>query len=102
MIKHIISATFENGVLKPDFPLPLPSMSRVRLIIEPLATAETRTSPAQESPWSELDRLWNDLEADRSCALGLAPKGPDKSAQGNALGDWVQPPPARDQLHDRH
>jgi len=38
-MSQIIHATFEDGVLKPDVPLPFPSMTRVRLIVEPL-TAE--------------------------------------------------------------
>ena len=34
-----IEAIYEDGVLKPDVPLTLPSMTRVRLIVEPLTAA---------------------------------------------------------------
>jgi predicted DNA-binding antitoxin AbrB/MazE fold protein len=31
-----VEATFTNGVLKPDQPLPLPDQTRVRLTVEPI------------------------------------------------------------------
>jgi len=78
-MSQIITATVENGVLKPDAPLSLPPMTRVRLIIEPLTPSEAEAEPEKASTWSELDRIWEDVDIDSG-----------------------GPPPSRDQLYDRH
>lgn len=44
-----VDATFVNGVLKPDQPLPLPDQTRVRLTIEPV---KPRLSP--QEAWAQL------------------------------------------------
>jgi hypothetical protein len=36
-----ITATVENGILKPDGALPFPDQTRVKLTIEPVATKDT-------------------------------------------------------------
>ena len=76
---QIIHATFENGVLKPDIPLEFPPMTRVRLIVEPLPDPDFATPTKPSSAWSELDRLWEEVEIDSGA-----------------------PRPSRDQLYDRH
>jgi predicted DNA-binding antitoxin AbrB/MazE fold protein len=78
-MNQIIHATFEDGVLKPDAPLEFPPMTRVRLIVEPLTNPDSAKPPEQSSAWSELDRLWDEVEVDSGA-----------------------PPPSRDQLYDRH
>ena len=78
-MNQIIHATFEDGVLKPDIPLEFPPMTRVRLIVEPLTKSEPAAPPERSSAWSELDRLWEEVDVDSGGA-----------------------PPSRDQLHDRH
>ena len=76
-MSQIIHATFQDGVLKPDVPLTLPSMTRVRLIVEPL-TAEG-DEPEEDTAMSELERIWVAIDVDSG-----------------------RPPPSRDELHDRH
>jgi predicted DNA-binding antitoxin AbrB/MazE fold protein len=76
-MSQIIHATFEDGVLKPDVPLAFPSMTRVRLIVEPLS-AEAQ-EPEEDAVLSELERIWDEIDI-------------------NSGG----PPPSRDELHDRH
>jgi predicted DNA-binding antitoxin AbrB/MazE fold protein len=78
-MNQIIHATFEDGVLKPDVPLEFPPMTRVRLTGEPLQNPESTTNSEQSSAWSELDRLWDEVEVDSGA-----------------------PRPSRDELNDRH
>jgi predicted DNA-binding antitoxin AbrB/MazE fold protein len=75
-MSQIIHATFEDGVLKPDVRLPFPSMTRVRVIVEPL-TAEG-SEPEKDAVMSELERIWEEIDVDSG-----------------------GPPPSRDELHDR-
>jgi predicted DNA-binding antitoxin AbrB/MazE fold protein len=56
----VITATFEDGVLKPDGRLDLPPMSRVRLLIETITSAPEGNQQA----WDELERLWEDASVD--------------------------------------
>jgi predicted DNA-binding antitoxin AbrB/MazE fold protein len=78
-MNQIIHATFEDGVLKPDIPLEFPPMTRVRLIVEPLTTAESATTQEQSCAWHDLDMLWEEVEVDSGA-----------------------PRPTRDQWYDRH
>jgi predicted DNA-binding antitoxin AbrB/MazE fold protein len=73
-MSQVITATFENGVLKPDEALDLPAQARVRVTIDSL-------EEQQESgeAWKELERLWNEV---------------DFLPEGDLL--------TRDQLHERH
>src|ERR1700688_3447133 len=51
LMMQTITATFENGVLKPAQPLDLPERAQVRLTIEPLVdgkTVEERPAPRAE------------------------------------------------------
>ncbi len=50
-----VTATFENGVLTPDQPLPLGEHERVKLTIEPL-TNEWTEEKAQAA-WEEFKRM---------------------------------------------
>ncbi len=52
---QIVSATFEDGVLKPDEPLQLPPHARVRLAVEPLPE---EAESLQRTAWEEIERLW--------------------------------------------
>jgi predicted DNA-binding antitoxin AbrB/MazE fold protein len=76
-MSQIIHATFQDGVLKPDVPLPFPSMTRVRLIVEPLP-AEGREGE-NDPGLSEIQRIWDEIDLDSG-----------------------GPPPGRDELHDRN
>ena len=57
-----ITATFEDGVLKPHEPLQLLPQSRVRLSIQPLAEVEGESS--QSAAWSTVEQLWRDTAID--------------------------------------
>ena len=76
-MSQIIHATFQDGILKPDVPLPFPSMTRVRLIVEPL-TVEAREG-GDDTVLSELERIWHEIELDSGGS-----------------------PPSRDELYERH
>jgi len=78
-MNQIINATFEDGVFKPDEPPTFPSMTRVRLTIEPLTGPEEGPTSEPFSAGDELERLWDEVELDSD-----------------------GPPPKRDQLHDRY
>ncbi len=59
-MSQVITATFENGVLKPDESLALPPGTRVRLIVESLdASLE-----AKDKAWQELEELWEEASVD--------------------------------------
>ena len=60
-MSQLITATFEDGVLKPDEQLALPPGSRVRLFVEALDTSPD----AKDLAWQELEQLWD--EASRIC-----------------------------------
>jgi predicted DNA-binding antitoxin AbrB/MazE fold protein len=49
VMDQVITATFENGVLKPDQRLGLPPRSRVRLVVQAVETPD--------EAWEELQRL---------------------------------------------
>lgn len=55
-MSHIIAATFENGVFKPDRRPDLPPQTRVRLIVELLDPTELTR---REQAWDALQRLWD-------------------------------------------
>ncbi len=59
-MSQIVFAAFEDGVLKPDSPLELGPSSRVRLVVEPLASQTT--GPEVDVAWWEIERLWNEIE----------------------------------------
>lgn len=71
---RVITATVEDGLLKPDVPLDLAPRTRVRLTVDLLDESPTTA----ESAWDELERLWEEVEVDSGAA-----------------------PPTREQLHDR-
>jgi predicted DNA-binding antitoxin AbrB/MazE fold protein len=52
-MSQVITATFVDGVLKPDEQLNLPARSRVRLIVEPLGPSPEEAQQA----WEEFDRF---------------------------------------------
>jgi len=52
---QVISATFEDGVLKPDQQLNLPPHTRVRLVIEPL---QEDTARLRQRAWETIEQLW--------------------------------------------
>jgi len=52
---QMTAATFEDGVFKPDERLNLPSHSRVRLLVEPLAIDD---EPDQQQVWAAIEQLW--------------------------------------------
>jgi predicted DNA-binding antitoxin AbrB/MazE fold protein len=58
-MSQIITATFENGVLKPDQPLSLPPGTRVRVVVESLEAQAER-----QRAWEELERLCEEFPID--------------------------------------
>src|SRR6476661_3520238 len=89
---QVITAMFDEGVLKPDQPLSLPPRTRVRLIVEPLSDSpevhrekirqeveQAWADPARDAAWEELEKLWDEVTVDSG-----------------------GPRPTRDELHDRH
>jgi predicted DNA-binding antitoxin AbrB/MazE fold protein len=59
-MSQIVTATFEDGMLKPDVPLDLPPRARVRLVVE---TLNELTEDARKA-WTELERLWDEASID--------------------------------------
>jgi predicted DNA-binding antitoxin AbrB/MazE fold protein len=53
---QVISATFEDGVLKPNEPLKLPPHTRVRLAVEPLEADEEVAR--RQRAWETVELLW--------------------------------------------
>lgn len=78
-----ITATFEDGVLKPDVPLELPEHSQVRITVEPVdAIGNTKRNTQEE---------WDTKKEARLAAL-------EKSLKlAKPLGEHL----TRDQLHER-
>ena len=72
---RITEATFQDGVFKPDEPLPIADSTRVRLVVEPI---DSQDAARREASWAALQRLW------RTSTL-------------NSKGDRL----TREQLHDR-
>jgi predicted DNA-binding antitoxin AbrB/MazE fold protein len=58
-MSQIITATFQDGVLKPDQPLDLPPGSRVRLTVEPVVSEEEK-----DKAWEEWDKLCEEIHLD--------------------------------------
>jgi predicted DNA-binding antitoxin AbrB/MazE fold protein len=58
-MSQTIWATIQDGVLKPDQPLDLPSGTRVRMIVEPL-----HEEMSDDQAWAELERLWDETHID--------------------------------------
>jgi len=61
-----ITATYENGVLRPMTPLDLPEYVKVRIIVEPLEIpkeVKENKKPTNAELWAELDNI-NVLEPD--------------------------------------
>jgi predicted DNA-binding antitoxin AbrB/MazE fold protein len=54
-MSQVVTATFENGVLKPAEPLALPENARVRLTID-LVIEEPKLTPAERL--AALEELW--------------------------------------------
>lgn len=72
---HVFSATFKDGVFKPDQRPAISDSARVRLVVEALDAQE---SAAAEQSWASLQHLWN-------------------TSSFNSGGDRLK----RDQLHER-
>jgi predicted DNA-binding antitoxin AbrB/MazE fold protein len=58
---QIITATFEDGVLKPNEPLQLSPHSRVRLAVELL---DEQDEQRRHLAWEAVQRLWRDSAID--------------------------------------
>jgi predicted DNA-binding antitoxin AbrB/MazE fold protein len=72
-MSQVITAIFENGMLRPEQPLDLPSGARVRVCLEPI------------EPQAELDKAWE--EWDKLCDETRLSAGASRLT--------------RDQLHER-
>ena len=55
-MSQVITAVFEDGVLKPEKHLNLPARTRVRITVEPLEYP----NGSIEWAWGELEQLWDD------------------------------------------
>ena len=71
---QVISATFANGVFKPDERPDLPEQSKVRLVVETVEASAGRSDKA----WADLQQIW-------------------RTSKFNSQGDRL----TRDQLHER-
>jgi predicted DNA-binding antitoxin AbrB/MazE fold protein len=60
-MSQTITATFVEGVLKPDEPLDLPAGARVRLVVEPIAIPSPEEA---DKVWAELEKLWDEVSVD--------------------------------------
>lgn len=56
----VITAVYENGLLRPEQKLDLPPHTRVRLTVE----AVDARAGADDEAWSELERMWADRPVD--------------------------------------
>jgi predicted DNA-binding antitoxin AbrB/MazE fold protein len=72
---QVVSATFKDGVFKPDQRPALADSARVRLVVEPI---DGDDSARREHSWATLERLW-------------------QVSRFNSGGDRM----SRDQLHER-
>ena len=72
---QVVSATFKDGVFKPDQRPALADSARVRLVVEPIDADE---SALREESWATLQRLW-------------------QTSTFNSGGDRL----SREQLHER-
>jgi predicted DNA-binding antitoxin AbrB/MazE fold protein len=59
-MNQIITATYTDGMLKPDVQPNLPPGARVRLILEPLEN----TGEDHQQAWEELDKLCAEFPVD--------------------------------------
>jgi predicted DNA-binding antitoxin AbrB/MazE fold protein len=59
-MSQVITAIFENGLLKPDERLDWPAGTRVRLIVEAVASSPED----KEQAWQELEKLWDEAGVD--------------------------------------
>lgn len=59
-MSQVITATFENGVLKPDERLALPAGTRLRLIVESV----DMSPKGKDQVWQELEQLWEEESVD--------------------------------------
>ena len=57
---QIVTATFDQGVLRPDAPIQLAAGARVRLIVEPINSQSVNPGEALD----ELDRLCEEVPID--------------------------------------
>ncbi len=60
-MSQIITATYQNGVFKPDQPLSLSEGTRVQLVLTSDGDASEQTD---DEAWEELERLWAKLQID--------------------------------------
>ena len=53
---QVVSATFKDGVFKPDQRPALSDSARVRLVVEPI---DANDSARRDESWTMLQRLWS-------------------------------------------
>lgn len=59
---HVIAATFEDGVFKPDQRLNLCPKTRVRLVVEPLE--EDTEKMRRQQAWEAVEQVWQQSTID--------------------------------------
>jgi predicted DNA-binding antitoxin AbrB/MazE fold protein len=59
-MQNVITATYQDGLLKPDQPLDLPARARVRLIVEVVEDP----APACDQAWQEFEDLCDESPLD--------------------------------------
>jgi predicted DNA-binding antitoxin AbrB/MazE fold protein len=63
-MSQIITATFEDGIFKPDIPPALDPKARVRLIVEPLEVpreAADAEESMEEVRWDDFEKAMDDI-----------------------------------------
>ncbi len=58
---EVVTATFEDGVLKLHEPLNLPAHCRVRLVVQPL---DEQAEGTRQRAWEALEALWRQSDLD--------------------------------------
>jgi len=71
---QVVTATFEDGMFKPDRPLDLPAQAKVRLVVEVMEEAAAR-----DAAWEEFEKVMDEMTIDSG-----------------------GPIPTREELYDRH
>ena len=61
-MSHVVEAVYENGILRPEQPLPLTNRQRVRLVVERLGR---ESHSVLDIPPVSLGEIINPLQADR-------------------------------------
>jgi len=98
-MSQVITATFEDGVFKPDQPPDLPAQARVQLVVVP--EGETPEETARQTARRETEWLWNDSKRPEAAARDAVWEEFERISDEFPI-DSGGPIPTREELYDRH